>query len=133
MESGGSINGMIDAVQQVVSQLPPDDKVIPGQGPVSNFDDGRAYLGMLMETRDAVQKALKEGFNLYAAGEGGAPQADTKSQVRQGFIEKSNVNAVAEMSRMIEVTRAYTQISTLLQQQSDLHKTAIAALADVPA
>lgn len=64
VESGGSINGMIDAVQQVVSQLPPDDKVIPGQGPISNLDDVRAYLGMLMETRDAVQKALKEGKTL---------------------------------------------------------------------
>jgi len=80
-----------------------------------------------------AQKMLKEGSNLYAAGEGGAPQIDLKSQLRQGFVEKSNVNSVAEMSRMIEVTRAYTQIATLLQQQSDLHKTAIAALADVPA
>ena len=79
-----------------------------------------------------AQKLLKEGSNLYSAGQGPA-QPDTSSQVRQGFIEKSNVNGVAEMSRMIEVTRAYTQISTLLQQQSDLHKTAIAALADVPA
>jgi flagellar basal-body rod protein FlgF len=79
-----------------------------------------------------AQKLLKEGLNLYASGEGSA-QPDLKSQVRQGFIEKSNVNAVAEMSRMIEVTRAYTQISTLLQQQSDLHKTAIQQLADVPA
>jgi flagellar basal-body rod protein FlgF len=80
-----------------------------------------------------AQKMLKEGSNLYAAGEGGAPQIDLKSQLRQGFIEKSNVNSVAEMSRMIEVTRAYTQIATLLQQQSDLHKTAIQQLADVPA
>jgi len=79
-----------------------------------------------------AQKALKEGLNLYAAGEG-SPQPDAKSALRQGFIEKSNVNAVAEMSRMIEVTRAYTQISTLLQQQSDLHKSAIEKLADVPA
>jgi flagellar basal-body rod protein FlgF len=79
-----------------------------------------------------AQKLLKEGSNLYSSGEG-APQADTKSMVRQGFIEKSNVNAVAEMSRMIEVTRAYTQISTLLQQQSDLHKTAIEKLFEVPA
>jgi flagellar basal-body rod protein FlgF len=79
-----------------------------------------------------AQKLLKEGSNLYAAGEGSA-QPDLKSTVQQGFIEKSNVNAVAEMSRMIEVTRAYTQISTLLQQQSDLHKTAIQQLADVPA
>ena len=80
-----------------------------------------------------AQKLLKEGANLYSAGEGGAVQADTKSQLQQGYIEKSNVNSVAEMSRMIEVSRTYTQIATLLQQQSDLHKTAIQQLADVPA
>jgi flagellar basal-body rod protein FlgF len=79
-----------------------------------------------------AQKLLKEGSNLYSAGEGDA-QPDTKSVVQQGFIEKSNVNSVAEMSNMIEVTRAYTQMSTLLQQQSDLHKSAIQQLADVPA
>ena len=33
---------------------------------------------------------------------------------------------------MIQVTRTYTQISTLLQQQGDLHKTAIEKLAEVP-
>ncbi len=80
-----------------------------------------------------AQQLLKEGSNLYSAGEGSAPQADITSQVRQGFIEKSNVNSVTEMSRMIEVTRTYTQISALLQQQSDLHKSAIDKLADVPA
>ena len=78
-----------------------------------------------------AQKLLKEGSNLYSAGES-SPLPDVKSAVRQGFIEKSNVNAVAEMSRMIEVTRAYTQISTLLQQESDLHKSAIEKLAEVP-
>ena len=76
---------------------------------------------------------MKEGSNLYAAGEGSAAQPDTTSRVRQGFIEKSNVNSVHEMSRMIEITRTYTQISSLLQQQSDLHKSAIEKLADVPA
>jgi len=78
-----------------------------------------------------AQKLLKEGANLYAAGEGAA-QPDTTSTVKQGFIEKSNVNAVVEMSRMVEVTRAYTQMSTLLQQESDLHKTSIEKLAEVP-
>ena len=79
-----------------------------------------------------AQQILKEGFNLYSAG-GGAPQPDTKSIVRQGYIEKSNVNAVAEMSRLMEVSRAYTSIATLMQQQSELQKNAIQALADVPA
>jgi flagellar basal-body rod protein FlgF len=79
-----------------------------------------------------AQKLLKEGSNLYS-GEGAGPAPDIKSQVQQGYIEKSNVNGVAEMSRMIEITRAYTQIATMLQQESDLHKSAIEKLADVPA
>ena len=102
--------------------------VVEGNG---HTDAQRGKL-RLVSFADA-QKLLKEGSNLYSAGEGGVAQADTKSQVQQGYIEKSNVNSVAEMSRMIEVTRAYTQISTLLQQESDLHKNAIQQLADVPA
>src|SRR5882757_10885766 len=80
-----------------------------------------------------AQKLVKEGSNLYSAGQGTAAQPDIASRVRQGFIEKSNVNSVTEMSRMIEITRTYTQISALLTQQSDLHKSAIEKLADVPA
>jgi flagellar basal-body rod protein FlgF len=79
-----------------------------------------------------AQRLLKEGSNLYSAGEGANPQPTTTAKVRQGYIEKSNVNAVAEMSHMIEVTRAYTQMATLLQNQSDMHKSAIEKLADVP-
>jgi flagellar basal-body rod protein FlgF len=78
------------------------------------------------------QAAQKQGNNLYAAG-GAVPQPDTKSTIQQGSIEKSNVNAVGEMSHMVEVTRTYQQIATMLQTQSDLRKTAIEKLADVPA
>jgi flagellar basal-body rod protein FlgF len=106
------------------------DGNITVQEGIGRIDSVRGKLRMV-SFADA-QKLLKEGSNLYSAG-GTAPQADTKSQVRQGFIEKSNVNSVTEMSRMIEITRTYTQISSLLQQQSDLHKSAIEKLADVPA
>ena len=64
VESGGSINGMIDAVEKVIAQLPADVKVIPGHGPVSTLGDVRAYLAMLKETRAAVQKALIGGKSL---------------------------------------------------------------------
>ncbi|MDP3690759.1 flagellar basal-body rod protein FlgF [Bradyrhizobium sp.] len=79
------------------------------------------------------QKLVKDGSNLYSAEAGVGPQPDTTSKVNQGFIEKSNVNSVVEMSRMIEVSRAYTSISAMLQQQGDLRKTAIERLAEVPA
>jgi glyoxylase-like metal-dependent hydrolase (beta-lactamase superfamily II) len=60
IDSGGSINGMIDGVEKAVAQLPADVKVIPGHGAVSTLDDVRAYVKMLKETRDVVQKAIDE-------------------------------------------------------------------------
>lgn len=79
------------------------------------------------------QQLQKEGSNLFAAPAGVTGQADTKSTVKEGFIERSNVNAIAEMSRMLEITRTYQNISNLLQQQADLRKNAIQTLAEVPA
>ena len=98
---------------------------------VSKTDSVRGKLRLVSFT--GPQTLSKEGGNLNAAGQGNAPASDTRAVVRQGFIEKSNVNTVAEMSRMIEVTRAYTQISAMLQQQGDLRKSALDKLADVPA
>jgi flagellar basal-body rod protein FlgF len=98
---------------------------------INRNDSIRAKLRLV--TFSQPQRLVKEGSNLYSPGEGNAAQADTKSTVAQGFIERSNVNSVLEMSRMIEINRIYTQIATMLQQQHDLHRTAIDKLADVPA
>jgi flagellar basal-body rod protein FlgF len=97
---------------------------------VNRIDSVRGKLRVVSFAQ--AQSLLKEGNNLYAAGTAAA-QPDLASKVKQGFVEKSNVNSVGEMSRMIEVTRTYTQIANLLLQQSDLHKSAIEKLADVPA
>jgi flagellar basal-body rod protein FlgF len=109
--------------------ISPDGTVTVLEG-TSRADSVRGKL-RLVSFADA-QSLLKQGGNLFAAG-ASAPQQDLKSTVQQGFVEKSNVNAVAEMSRMMEVMRTYTQISTLMQQQNDLQKSAIEKLADVPA
>jgi flagellar basal-body rod protein FlgF len=79
------------------------------------------------------QQLQKEGSNLFTAPANVAGQDDTVSTVKQGFIERSNVNAITEMSRMLEITRTYQNISNLMQQQADLRKTAIQMLAEVPA
>ena len=64
VSGGGSIKGMIDAVQKAIAQLPPDVKVIPGHGPVSNLDDVRAYLKMLQDTSAVVEKAIGQHKSL---------------------------------------------------------------------
>jgi cyclase len=56
--SGGSVQGMIDALEKASAQLPPDVKVIPGHGAISNLDDVRDFAKMLKETSAIVQKAI---------------------------------------------------------------------------
>ena len=63
---------------------------------------------------------------------GVTPQVPTNARVSQGAVEKSNVKSVMEMTRMVEVTRTYTQIASMLQSQSDTRKSAIDRLAEVP-
>jgi flagellar basal-body rod protein FlgF len=110
--------------------IAPDGTITVLEG-VNRTDSVRGKLRLVSFAKP--QDLTKVGSNLFAPGNGAVAQPDLASKVRQGFIEKSNVNSVTEMSRMIEITRTYTQIATLLQQQSDLHKSAIEKLADVPA
>ena len=60
VSSGGSVQGMIAAMEKATAQLPADVKVIPGHGAVSNLDDVREYTKMLKETSAVAEKALKK-------------------------------------------------------------------------
>jgi flagellar basal-body rod protein FlgF len=72
----------------------------------------------------------RQGNNLYAGGE---PIANRGSRIVQGFIERSNVSGVSEMSEMIRVTRAYESIASLGQKQDDMRRDAIKRLGSVSA
>jgi len=58
--SGGSVQGMIEAMEKATAQLPADVKVIPGHGALSNLDDVRAFTKMLKETSAVVQNAISD-------------------------------------------------------------------------
>jgi flagellar basal-body rod protein FlgF len=79
------------------------------------------------------QLLQKDGGNNFIAPAGLTPQTSASARVAQGMIEKSNVNGVLEMSRMIELSRTYTHIAQLMQQQSEMQRSSIERLADVPA
>jgi len=78
------------------------------------------------------QRLQKDGTSAYAAPNGVQARPATQARVVQGNIEKSNVRSVVEMTRMVEVTRTYAQIASMLQQQGDMRRTAIEKLAEVP-
>jgi len=61
---GGSVEGMIAALEEIIPKLPADVQVIPGHGELGTLDDVRQYVTMLKETRAAVEKEVKQGKTL---------------------------------------------------------------------
>jgi len=96
----------------------------------SNTDSQRGRLRLVDFANP--QRLQKDGGSTFNAVGGATPQPATNATIAQGAIEKSNVSGVGEMTRMIEITRAYTQVAAMLQQQSDQGQQAIDKLADVP-
>ena len=81
---------------------------------------------------DQPQLLQKDGTSTYAAPNNVTPDVPTKVRISQGTLEKSNVKSIVEMTRLIEVTRAYTQIASMLQSHSDMRKSAVDKLSEVP-
>ncbi len=61
IDAGGSVRGLIADLEDILPKLPPDVKIIPGHGPLSNVDDMKNFLAMLKGSLDAVQKAKAAG------------------------------------------------------------------------
>ena len=70
----------------------------------------------------------KAGDNLFALTQGSQAQPMEIRDLRQGFVEKSNVTPVLALSRMIEVTRAYQSLASSLERHDQLRRDAIRSL-----
>ena len=82
---------------------------------------------------DQPRLLQKDGSSTFMAPNGvTANPAPAGTRVVQGAIEKSNVNGVAEMARLIQITRSYTDIANILQQQSDQRRSALSQLSQTP-
>ena len=60
-QNGGSVSGMIAALEKALAMLPADIKVIPGHGAVSTPDDVRKFIKLLKDNRALVAKAKAQG------------------------------------------------------------------------
>jgi len=64
VDSGGSIDGAIAAVDQVLASIDDKTKIIPGHGPLANKADLQTYRNMLASTRDRVKALIAQGKTL---------------------------------------------------------------------
>ncbi|HNW93195.1 MAG TPA: flagellar basal-body rod protein FlgF [bacterium] len=84
-------------------------------------DGTQQQLGTLRIVDFTDRRALRKvGDNYYAAEQATLTEAPAATQVQQGYQEQSNVNAVREMVRMIEVHRLYGIEEKIITTQDGL-------------
>jgi glyoxylase-like metal-dependent hydrolase (beta-lactamase superfamily II) len=74
LDSGGSVQGLINNLGHLIAEIPADAKVIPGHGPLSTLDDLKAFRQTLMDTSNIVQQAMKQNKPLDEIKKAGLPE-----------------------------------------------------------
>jgi cyclase len=96
---GGSIDGMIRGVDELINFARENTIIIPGHGPVGNKVMMREYREMLVVARDRIAK-LKAGGKTEDEVVAAKPNADYDS--RFGLDERSNGNFVRVVYRSLK-------------------------------
>ncbi len=81
---------------------------------------------------DFLNRAVlrKSGENLFVA-EGVIPQETTNFELRQGFLEKSNLDPVEAMVTMMEALREYEIAQRILVSQDEALQKAVNSIAQL--
>ncbi len=103
-ESGGAI------------VIPPQVKNIGATADGTITADGQAIARLGVVTADPAF-LVREGKNLFNAESGYEPVAN--AQVQQNALEGSNVNAVGELARLIEVQRMYESSKQFMDNENE--------------
>jgi cyclase len=59
--NGGSLNGMIDGLGQIIARSGPNTKIIPGHGPTVDRAAVTAHRDMILAVRDRVAQLISQG------------------------------------------------------------------------
>ena len=106
--------------------------VDPTKGPLTIAKTGRISQGAQSLGKVGVMRFTnlsglsKQGDGLFTSAE--TPAAAADAGVLQGYLERSNVQPVAEVTHLVEINRAYERISNLLTSTHDLSRSAIQRL-----
>tara|TARA_R110000765_G_scaffold85198_3_gene164412 strand:- start:2550 stop:3281 length:732 start_codon:yes stop_codon:yes gene_type:complete len=115
-------------------QLPDDvgDNVVISTGGTLTNQAGAVLGSIAVVTIDDAAAMLPIGGGMYQLpADAGVPQQSVAPIIKQGFVEGSNVKAVLEMTRLIDIQRAYDNAVKLMGSDDDLTRTAIQKLGRV--
>jgi flagellar basal-body rod protein FlgF len=109
----------------------------PLKGPIAVASDGTLsqgseQVGKIGVVRfDSLSVLEKTGDNLYRNTSNQQSQPAPDARVRQGMLEGSNVNTVAQITKMLEVTRAYESMAKMMDSTATLSRDSISRLGKV--
>ncbi len=109
----------------------------PKKGPIAISQSGiisqnGVEVGKLQAVTFASLAALsKDGHNLYRNDSNLTPTPSTAASLRQGMLEASNVQPVTQITRLIEINRAYEMVANMISSTSTLSANAIQRLGAV--
>jgi flagellar basal-body rod protein FlgF len=111
--------------------------VDPKKGPVTISpngvvsQDGQNVGKLAVYNFDSLAALSKDGNNQYRNDSNLTPTAAPNAQVRQGFLESSNVEPIRQITRLIEINRAYDSIASMMSTTADLSDSSIQRLGAV--
>jgi glyoxylase-like metal-dependent hydrolase (beta-lactamase superfamily II) len=82
--NGGDIDGWVRQLDSILSELPPDAKIIPGHGPLAGIGELKAFRQMLHDSAEVVRGQVKEGKTLEQIKAAGLP--DRFAPWTRGFL-----------------------------------------------
>lgn len=85
LDSGGSVQGLINNISSLIGTIPAEAKLIPGHGPIATIGDLKAYHAILVETSKIVQDAMRAGKSLEDIKKAGLPEKF--KEAGSGFIK----------------------------------------------
>ncbi|MCO1335612.1 MBL fold metallo-hydrolase [Microbulbifer sp. OS29] len=85
LSSGGSVNGMITAMDTALAMAGENTKIIPGHGPLSHRAELQQQRNILAELRDKVKAMVGEGQTRQEVIDA-KPTAEFDAQYGQGFM-----------------------------------------------
>lgn len=109
----------------------------PQKGPVSISETGvisqqGQKVGQIdLVSFDDLGALSKDGNNLLRNTSNVQPQPATSAKLRQGMLEGSNVQTLTQITRLIQLNRAYESITNMMSQTSDLSRRSIQRLGSV--
>jgi len=109
-------------------QVPQDGGAISVSGDGVVSAGGAAVARLALSRFESAQRLERVSGGLFAAPEGVEALPAAGARVAQGMLERSNVQAVVEMARMIELHRAYDSTAKLVENAHDLQRDAVSRL-----